>query len=58
MVEICVFECVLGNENVAGEKEGDAFGRRPQVAPSVVLTPWLLMSLGAVWEMQNSVLRP
>lgn len=58
MVGICVSECVLGNESVAGEKEGDAFGRRLQVAPPVILTPWLLVSLGAVWEMQNSGLGP
>lgn len=48
MVEICVFECVLGDESDAGGKECDAFGRRPLVAPSVILTPWLLVSLGAV----------
>lgn len=55
---ICVFECVLGNESDAEGKEWDASVRRPQAAPSVILTPWLLVSLGTIWEMQNSVLRP
>lgn len=57
MIGICVSECMLSNESGAGGKECHAFGRRPQVAPSVILTPWLLVSLGAVWEMPNSVLR-
>lgn len=52
MVGVCGFECVLGNESDAGGKECDAFGRRPQAAPSVILIPWLLVSLGAIWEMQ------
>lgn len=56
MVRICMFECVLGIESDAGGK--DAFGRRAEVDPSVILTPWLLVSLGVTWEMQNSVLRP
>lgn len=53
-----MFECLLGNESDAEENESDVFGRGCQVAPSVILIPWLLVSLGAVGEMQNSVLRP